>query len=138
MKVFIDHTGWYMLINSSADKHATAREYFQYLLDNRAQVFTNILEVNTAIDLIKRDCGLPLATEFSRTLDEASMLTHLHISWFTRRVRRNALKVFLSLKEPEVTLNHCLISEEVRKKKLNIIFSFDTRLKPFGIPLMPQ
>lgn len=137
MRVFIDSSAWYALLHAEQAEHDAAKDYFLKLLESRARLFSTITEINQAVFLIKRDCGLASAQEFTKVIDEAALTTNLHISWLTRRLRRNSLKHFFSFKESEIELRHCIIFEEIRKKKINIIFSFDKRLKIFGVPIMP-
>jgi predicted nucleic acid-binding protein len=137
-KVFIDSTGWYALVQSADVNHNIAKDYFQSLLDSGAKLYTNIIEIDNVINLLKKNCGLNVALEFSKLIEEAVLSTNLHISWVTRRLRRNSLKQFFSIKEPDIQIRHCMVFEEVRRKKIISIFSFDQTLKSFGIPLMPQ
>ena len=138
IKVFIDNTGWYAIVNANHENHELAKEYFQQLLDSRAKLHTTIIELNLAISKIKKNCNLNLATEFSKVIDESNLSGNIHASWLTRRLRRNSLKHFFSIKDATIDIRHCIIFEEVKKKKINFIFSFDDILKKFGIPLMPQ
>lgn len=138
LKVFVDSSGWYALINNQHLNHDLAREYFQKLLTSNAKLYTSIQEVNSAISEIKQNYGLNAALEFSRIIDEANLSSNLHVSWFSRRLRRASLKQFFSIRDQEIDLRHCTIFEDVRKKKINVIFSFDDSLRKFGIPLMPQ
>jgi hypothetical protein len=97
-----------------------------------------VLEVNKAIDQINRNCSPSLAQEFSKLIEESTLTTNIHMIWLTRRLRRSSLKQFFSMREPGIELSHCIIFEEMQRKKVNAIFSFDDILKVFGIPLMPQ
>lgn len=138
IKVFIDSTGWYALVHREHEHHDAAKEYFQQILDSRTGLYSNITEITSAISKIKRNCGLDLATDFSKVIDQSILSTNLNVSWLTRRLQRAALKQFFSIKETQIEIRHCLIFEDIKKKKINIIFSFDDALKSFGIPLMPQ
>ena len=138
IKVFIDSTGWYALVNKEYVYHQRAKEYFQSLLDSNAKLYTNVFEVNNAISKIKKDSDLATAVDFAKIIDESSLSSNLNISWYTRRMRRATLKHFFTIKDPDIDVKHCAIFEDVRKKKINFIFSFDDHLKKFGIPLMPQ
>ena len=137
-KVYIDSTGWYAIVQSQDKNHEISKEYFQQLLDSRTRIYTNILEVSSAISKIKKDCGLSIAMDFSKLIDQSSLTANLNVSWLNRRHHRSALKHFFSIKDSEIEIRHCFIFEEVKKKKINFIFSFDDALKEFGIPLMPQ
>jgi predicted nucleic acid-binding protein len=138
IKVFIDHSGWYALINANHQYHYQAKEYFRQLLDAHTRLYSSVEQINVAISQIKKECGLDLAHEFSHLIEDAVLSTNLRLSWPSRRLRRNSLKLFFSIKETMVNIHHCYIFEEVKKKKINIIFSFDDALKSFAIPLMPQ
>ncbi len=138
IKVFIDSTGWYTLVQPKEVRCDAAREYFQQLLDSRAKLYSNIFEITLAISKIKKNCSLSMATDFSRLIDQSVLSNNLNVSWASRRLHRTALKQFFSIKGTEIEVRHCMIFEEVKKKKINFIFSFDNTLKSFGIPLMPQ
>ena len=138
IKVFIDATGWYALVQSQDEHHELAREYFQQILTSRAKLYSNITEINSAVSKIKNNCNLHLAIDFSKLIDQAILSTDLNVSWLGKRYNRAATKHFFSIKDSTIEIRHCLIFEEVRKKKINLIFSFDDSLKIFGIPLMPQ
>jgi len=138
IKVFIESSAWCALIHARHPFHDQAKDYFQQILESRARLYSNIQEINSALSFIKKECGLEIAVEFSKLIEDAVLSTNLRLSWPTRRLRRSSLKLFFSIKESSVDIRHCYIFEEVRKKKINIIFSFDEALKTFAIPLMPQ
>ena len=98
VKVFIDSSGWNAIVNSEAENHGKAREYFQNLLDSGTKIYTNILEVNDAINQLKKDCGPVLAQDFSKIIEEAVLKTNINMIWFTRRLQRNSLKQFFSMR----------------------------------------
>lgn len=138
LKVFIDSTGWNSIINSTYEHHREGKEYFQQLLDSKAKIYTNIIEINKAIYKIKVECDSQTAQDFSKLVDESVLKSEIHLIWLTRRNRRAALKQFFTIRESNVDIRHCLIFNEIKKRKINAIFSFDDVLKYFGIPLMPQ
>lgn len=138
LKVFIDSTGWYALINNQHLNHDPAKEYFQQLLTSGAKFYTNMQEVSIAASSIKKNCGLNSALEFSRIIDEANISGDLSVSWITRRLYRAGIKQFFSIKDENIEFRHCAIFEDVRKKKINVILSFDDMMRIFGIPIMPQ
>ena len=121
MRVFIDSSAWYALLHVDHTGHDAAKDYFASLLESRARLYSTITEINQAIFLIKKESGLAAAQEFTKVIDEAALTANLHISWLTRRLRRNSLKHFFSFKESEIELRHCIIFEEIGKKKINII-----------------
>jgi predicted nucleic acid-binding protein len=138
IKVLIDASGWHAVVNSDHEHHEAARDYFQQLLNSQVRLYTNITEITIAVSRIKSQCGLGIATEFSKTIDQAVLSSNLTIDWLTRRLHRTAVRQFFSIKDVDIEIRHCIIIEQVRRKKINLIFSFDKALSSFGIPLMPQ
>ena len=104
IKVFIDSSGWYALIQSKEPHYELAKDYFQQLLDSRANLYSNIVEVTVAISKIKKHIGLSVATDFSRLIDQSVMSNNLHVSWASRRLHRAALKQFFSIKDPDIEI----------------------------------
>ena len=113
-------------------------DYFQQILEGHAKLYTNVLEINTVINRLKIEGSLNLALEFNKIIEESILTSAVHMSWFGRRLRKSTLKQFFSFRESQIQINHCIIFEEIKRKKINVILSFDDRLKIFGIPLMPQ
>jgi len=138
VKVFIDNSGWYEIVNSQSKYHNQATDYFQQVLEGHAKIYTNVMEVNIAIDNIKRDCGILQAQEFTKIVDESILKANIQMTWLARRQRKSSLKQLFSMREPGIKLSHCIIFDDMRRKKINVVFSFDSELKIFGFPLMPQ
>lgn len=137
-RVYVDSTAWIALIDQQDVNHALAVEYFQQSMEKRYRLYSNMSEINSAIDTIKERCGLHIAQEFNQIIDESIVSTNLQVGWVTRRLRRMSLKHYFSIQENGIRLNHCIIYSEVKRKRINFIFSFDDALKLFEIPMMPQ
>ena len=58
MKIFIDASGWYSIIDSNQENHEIAKDYFQQLLDTRVKLYSNILEINQVISFLKLILGV--------------------------------------------------------------------------------
>ncbi len=137
MTVFIDVSAWTAIVDGNDPNHAAATEYFQELLEKNAKMITNSAVLDQTLQEIKSKFGKQQAKKFLTIIDESVLTINLRMDWIARRVRRNALTRFLK-DDNGLQLLHYYIYETVNRKHVDIIFSFDQRLKSFGLPLMPQ
>ena len=135
---FIDSSAWIAMIDKNNPKYAAAQKYFNYLLEINAKLITNNVEIDDTIVQLKKRNGTKSASRFLSIIDEAVLTIHLKVDWISRRVRRSALNQYLNCKEPNIGLRQFFIYETVLRKHVEIIFSFDSDLKYFNIPIMPQ
>ena len=114
LKVFIDGSGWNSIINPNFEYHQQGKEYFQQLLDSKAKIYTNILEVNKAIYQIKNERDSQTAQDFSRLIDEAVLksdisleLNHWSISFLISILKPLNSPSFKGSKYLSVSLFNC-------------------------------
>ena len=136
--IFIDSSAWTAIVDEHNPVHDSAQKYFNHLLKINAKLVTNNVEIDDAVVQLKQKKDSKAASRFLNIIDEAVLTIHLKVDWISRRVRRSGLNQYLSCKEPEIGLRQVFIYESVERKHADIIFSFDSSLKYFNIPLMPQ
>ena len=135
---FLDTTAWVALMNKKDPHHLRASAYFRELLDMKSRLVTNNVELDHAISYIKEQLDEDAAYNFYKVIDESILTLNLRMDWISRRLRRDALSLFLKNRNKELNLKHFYILETVNKKKVDILFSFDTRLNFLGLPVMPR
>jgi predicted nucleic acid-binding protein len=138
MTCFIDSTAWIAIVHKQNPNHTTASEYFQQLLEEDAKLVTNNVAIDQTLSHLKSENNSELARKFLTIIDESVLTINLRMDWISRRVRRNALNQFLKSSDTHLTLSHFYINETLKRKRVDIIFSFDQALRKFGLPLMPQ
>ncbi len=136
--VFIDTSAWLAILDPDDARHEKARGYYAGLLERSARLFTNTVVLDDTLDQIKRKLGSKVAMEFLSILDEGVLSVSIRVDWISRRVRRTAIEYMLGNKNDELTLRHFYILETLRRKRIDIVFSFDQALKNFDFPIMPQ
>ncbi len=135
---FIDSSAWIAIADKNNPLHDSAQMYFNHLLEINAKLVSNNVEIDEAIVQLKKRSGAKSASRFLNIIDEAVLTIHLKVDWVSRRVRRNGLSQYLNCKDEQIGLRQFFIYESVMRKHAEIIFSFDSALKYFNIPLMPQ
>ncbi len=138
MTCFIDSSAWAALADKTDVNHEAASEYFRKLLETNSKLVTNNIAVDHALLIIKEKLSSRTAQKFLAVLDESVLTVNLRFDWISRRLRRNALNLYLKSSNPDITLEHCYIYETIKRKKVDILFTFDQGLSFFGLPLMPQ
>ncbi|HED10336.1 MAG TPA: PIN domain-containing protein [Caldithrix abyssi] len=136
--VFIDTSAWLAILDPADDHHEKARDYYAGLLERSARLFTNNVVLDETLDRIKQNLGEKVAMEYLSILDEGVLSVSIRLDWISRRVRRTAIENMISNKKTELTLKHFYILETLRRRRIDIVFSFDQALKNFDYPIMPQ
>jgi len=136
--VFIDTSAWVAVINQKDDNYKSARKYFEKLLELNSRLVTNSLIIDDTLLYLKSNFGNTFAKQFLSVIDESSMSVNLRVDWISRRIRRNALDGFLKSSNNDLQIKHFYIYESIKRKKVDIVFSYDKRLKHFDFPVMPQ
>lgn len=138
MTCFVDSSAWLAVIESNNPMHEIASSYLQQLLEDNAKLYTNNIVIDTVLQTIKAKKSGEKARRFLNIIDESVLTINLRIDWISRRIRRNGINQYLKSSEKSLTLDHFYIQETLKRKRVDIIFSFDESLLCFGLPLMPQ
>ena len=129
MTCFIDTSAWIAIVDKDNPNHQKSSEYLEQILQKNAKIITNNVVLDETIDSIKITSGRKLAEDFSTVVDESILTINLRMDWVSRRMRRNALVNYLKSSSKELKLRHFFIIETIKKKKIDIIFSFDPAWK---------
>jgi len=138
MTCFIDSSAWTAIADKTDENHKAASEYFAKILESNSKLVTNNTAVDRALVQIKHQAGHKTAQKFMAVLDESILTVNLRSDWLSRRLRRNAVNLYLKSTHPGLRLEHYYIFETIKRKKVDILFTFDKELNFFGLPLMPQ
>ncbi len=138
MSVFIDTSAWAAIVDENDKHHQEAVNYFTYLIVNKITIVTNNVIVDETIDYLKSEFGVDTAKKFNEIVNESIINVKLRMDWISRRERKLALNSFLKDKTSDLGLRYYYILATLKKKKIDIIFTLDDKLKNFELPVMPQ
>lgn len=138
MTCFIDGSAWIAITDQTNENHVQSKEYFKSLLEKDAKIVTNNLAIDDALQWLKKNKSATAARQFLNTVDESILTVNLRMDWISRRVRRAALNNFLKSKDIDLNLQHYFIHESIKRKRVDVLFTFDQKFRAFGVPLMPQ
>ncbi len=138
MTCFIDASAWVALIDPKQAQHQNAKDFFQYLLERDAKLVTNNYVIDRVLEILRDRFDIDFAAKFMKIIEESVLTINLRVDWISKRVRRSALNNFLRSNNRELSLYHFYLKESIKRKKVDMIFSFDKKVFDFGIPMMPQ
>ncbi len=138
MTCFIDSSALLAVVDQSHKDHESARSHFEQFLEKNAKIICNNTILDETVQILKSRMGNQAAIRFMSIIDESILTVNLRMDWISRRVRRSALNNFIKSNNDELHLRHFYIQETLKRKRVDIIFSFDKSLKTFGLPLLPN
>lgn len=136
--VFVDTSAWIAILDEKSANYTSARKYFEKLLELNSRLVTNSLVIDDTLLFLKQSYGNDFAKKFLDIIDESAMSINLRVDWISRRVRRNTLNNFLKSSNRTLEIRHFYVHESIKRKKIDIVFSYDRSLKYFDFPVMPQ
>jgi uncharacterized protein len=136
--VFIDSTAWLAILDEKNINYQMAREFYEKLLDQNSRLVTSSVVIDETLSSLKMNFGNEFAQKFLEIIDESVLSINLKVDWISRRIRRNAINNFLKTGTSNLQLRHYYINESFKRKKIDIVFSYDQNLKYFDFPVMPQ
>lgn len=137
MTCFIDTSAWIAIVCDTDVNHRHAEAYLKQILQKNVKIVTNNIILDETLEYLKSNSGREMAVKFSNIIDESILTINLRMDWVSRRNRKNAMTGYLKSSAKEMTLRHFYISESIKKKKADIIFSFDPVWKSYSIPMAP-
>lgn len=136
--VFVDTSAWVAILDEKNENYSSARKYFEKLLELNTRLVTNSHVVDDTLLFLKQNFGSDFAKKFLDIIDESAMSINLRVDWISRRVRRNTLNSFLKSSNKTLGVRHFYVYESLKRKKVDIVFSYDKSLKYYDFPVMPQ
>ncbi|MDA8170793.1 MAG: PIN domain-containing protein [Nitrospiraceae bacterium] len=133
MKVFLDTSAFFALLDRDDSNHKKAKEQWNGLLDNidNSLVATNYVLVES-FALVQHRLG----PEAARGLQE-NLLPLVNVEWIDAETHRAAMSAFLAASRRKLSLVDCVSFESMRTLGIKTAFAFDPHFKEQGFKLVP-
>ena len=133
MKVFVDTSAFFALLDSDDSNHRKAKEEWSDLLNDldNTLVTTNYVVVES-FALAQNRLGL----EAARGLQE-DLLSLVNIEWTDAETHRAGVSAFLAASRRRLSLVDCVSFEVMRTLGIKTSFAFDPHFKEQGFKLLP-
>jgi predicted nucleic acid-binding protein len=132
MRVFIDTSAFYALLDRDDENHRRARDVWIHLLKNENTLLTsNYVLVETFV-LVQHRLGIEAVRGFQNDI-----LPLVNIEFVAIELHRSGISALLSASRRNVSLVDCVSFEMMRTLEIRTAFAFDPHFKEQGFHILP-
>lgn len=131
MRVFVDTSAVYALLDRDDDNHARARSAWTGIVENGTVAVTSSYVLVETVALLQSRLGL----EAVRALEEA-IVPVLHVEYVTGELHKPGMAALLVAARRRLSLVDCVSFEIMRRNGITASFSFDSHFKEQGFRLI--
>ena len=132
MRIFIDTSSLYALLDRTDENHLKAkREWNQILDEDYTLVASNYILVET-LALLQNRLGMEAVRGF-----QEDVFPMLYVEFITLKIHRLGTSALLSSSRRRLSLVDCVSFEVMRETRIRKVFAFDPHFKEQGLEVMP-
>jgi predicted nucleic acid-binding protein len=122
-KIFITETTWVALLDTNNPNNARIKTAFKNMLDQQNRLITSSYVIDAVLEILKQKGLQDQATQFLDIIERAQLGNYLKVFWLNRRLRREAIELFL--REDFEKMTRALNIILIRQKKVDIILTLN-------------
>ena len=132
MRVFIDTSAFYALLDRDDESHRKAKNSWADLLKNDDTLVTNNYVLVETFALIQHRLGMDAVRGFQNDI-----LPLVNIEFVVPELHRSGVSALLSASRRNLSLVDCVSFEMMRTLEVKIAFAFDPHFKEQGFNTLP-
>ena len=132
MRVFIDTSAFYALLDRDDESHRKAKNAWTALLKNGNTLVTNNYVLVETVALIQHRLGIEAVRGFQNDI-----LPLVHVEFVDAESHRSGVSALLSASRRNLSLVDCISFEMMRTSGIRAAFAFDPHFKEQGFHLLP-
>ena len=132
MRVFVDTSALYALLDRDDDNHAAARRGWTDILESGTPAVTSSYVLVETVALLQSRLGLEAVRAF-----EDAVVPILHVEFVTGDLHRLGMAALLVASRRRLSLVDCVSFEIMRRHGIGAAFTFDGHFKEQGFRLVP-
>ena len=132
MRVFIDTSAFYALLDRDDESHRKAKNSWADLLKNDDTLVTNNYVLVETFALIQHRLSMDAARGFQNDI-----LPLVNIEFVVPELHRSGVSALLSASRRNLSLVDCVSFEMMRTLEVKIAFAFDPHFKEQGFNTLP-
>ena len=131
MRVFVDTSAFYALLDRDDDNHAIARSAWTGIVENGTVAVTSSYVLVETVALLQSRLGLEAVRAF-----EEAIVPVLHVEYVTGEIHKLGMAALLVAARRRLSLVDCVSFEIMRRNGITASFSFDSHFKEQGFRLI--
>ncbi len=132
MRVFIDTSAFYAMLDRDDENHRKAKATWVNLLKNEDTLVTNNYVLVETFALIQHRLGMDAIRGFQNDI-----LPLVNIEFVVQELHRSGMSGLLSASRRNLSLVDCVSFEMMRAFEINMVFAFDPHFKELGFNTLP-
>jgi predicted nucleic acid-binding protein len=132
MRVFIDTSAFYALLDRDDDNHRRAKDVWTNLLKNENTLIASNYVLVETFALIQHRLGMNAVRGFQNDI-----LPLVNIEFVVPELHRSGVSALLSASRRNLSLVDCVSFEMMRTLEVKIAFAFDPHFKEQGFNTLP-
>jgi predicted nucleic acid-binding protein len=132
MKVFVDTSAFFALLDRDDQNHVRAKEAWIKLLDSDSLSTTSNYVIVETFSLLQNRLGLSAVRGFQEDL-----IPVLLVEWVDTEMHKAAVSALLAASKRRLSLVDCSSFEIIRRMSIKSVFAFDPHFKEQGFNCMP-
>ena len=132
MRIFIDTSAFYALLDCDDDNHLKGKRVWTEILEaGHTLMTTNYILVET-FALLQRRLGLDAVRGF-----QEDVIPIVHVEFITSELHRSGVAALLCASRRRLSLVDCVSFEAMRYSGINTAFTFDSHFEEQGFSMVP-
>ena len=132
MRIFIDTSAFYALLDRDDENHRRAKSAWADLLSNENTFVTSNYVLVETFALLQHRLGMEAVRGFQN-----DVLPLVNVEFIIAEIHRSSISALLSVSRRNLSLVDCVSFEMMRTLEIKTAFVFDPRFKEQGFDTLP-
>ena len=132
MRIFVDTSGFFALLDRDDANHKKARKIWSDVLNPENTLITSNYVIVESFVLIQHRLGLEALRGFHE-----DMLPLINIEWIDAEIHKSGVSALLAASRRKLSLVDCVSFETMRTLGIKTVFAFDPHFAEQGFKCIP-
>jgi len=132
MRIFVDTSGFFALLDRDDADHKKARKIWSDVLNPENTLITSNYVIVESFALIQHRLGLEALRGFHE-----DMLPLINIEWIDAEIHKSGVSALLAASRRKLSLVDCVSFETMRTLGIKTVFAFDPHFAEQGFKCIP-
>ncbi len=132
MRIFIDTSAFYALLDRDDESHPKAKKVWVDLLNGENTLVTSNYVLVETFALLQHRLGMEATRGF-----QSDILPLVNVEFVSPDIHRSSISALLSVSRRNLSLVDCVSFEMMRNLEIKAVFAFDPHFEEQGFDILP-